>query len=136
MTLISKLKKYFVQIGTSEFDLFGLIQIIKNLIIVNNYPDVSITVYDEPFGRKRIRGELVTCTGEMIVAEFNADSEIFNTQKHLKEYVKTKILREIGYKFIERAYESRQKKKVTESATRFLYSCKEIYHANIQFEMS
>lgn len=136
MTLINKIKKYFVQIGTRKFDLFELIQIIKNLIIVNNYPDVSISVYPDSFGTKRVRGKLITCTGEMIVAEFNADSTLFDTQEHLKEYVKTKILREIGYKFIERAYKARQKKEITESATRFLYSCREIDNANIQFEMS
>ena len=101
-------------------------QIIKHLIELNNYPDISINYYTETFNDKtRITAELILCTGEMLTANVIIDSFLLNENNLIKK-IEEDLLRVVGYKYIKRAIEKRKAGGVNTRAGNFLRSCQSI----------
>ena len=94
---------------------------IKNLIEINNYPDIRINHYPTDFNYVISRAELITSTGEMLTAEIKSSFNISNI-----EFIEDNLLKEIGYKFIKRAFTERKNDKVKARASDIIDSCRNI----------
>ena len=74
-------------------------------------PDIKIMYFPPSLGSARLRAELVLPSGEMIVAEESFSSCCCDDEertKELRDYVQEKLLKEIGYNYIKRAFERRK----------------------------
>lgn len=101
-------------------------QIIKHLIELNNYPDININYFITTFGYKtRVEAELICCTGAILI-----DSTCVDTQElqnnDFKNYIEERLLREVAYKYVKRAFEKREAGKVKAKACNFLRNCQSI----------
>lgn len=96
--------------------------IIKHLIELNKYPDISISYFTNPYIygiQTKIRAELTFPTGSPITAERIGFFEELQNED-LKNYIKESLLKEIAYRYIKRAFEKREIGEVKVKANDFI----------------
>lgn len=106
--------------------------IIKHLIELNKYPDISISYFTNPYIygiQTKIRAELTLPTGSTITAERIGHSEDLKNED-LKNYLVESLLKEIAYRYIKRAFEKREIGDVKTKASSFGASCISILNEN------
>ncbi len=94
---------------------------IKALIDLNKYPDISIAYYPNFMHTdyRRVRAELVLCTGEIFAAEALIHKDELTDDK-FKQYLEERLLDEIACKYIRRSFEKRKNGEVTEQASHYI----------------
>lgn len=93
---------------------YNIIELKTQLEYLNDLaetPDIKIMYFSPSLGSARLRAELVLPSGEMIVAEESFSSCCCDDEertKKLRDSVQEKLLKEIGYNYIKRAFERRK----------------------------
>ena len=120
--------KEYVLIDFNDNPIY-LKSIIKHLIELNKYPDISISYYPYYDMQTKIRVELAFPTSSTITVErIGSSRELEN--EDLKNYIEVSLLKEIAYLYIKRAFEKREIGEVKTKASSFGASCISILNEN------
>ena len=94
---------------------------LRALIKLNNYPDISITYYFDSMYRDycKVEAELVLCSGDRLSAEALILKDELTDDK-VKHYLEKALLKEIAYRYISRAFKKRKNGEVTEKAGHYI----------------
>ena len=95
-----------------------------NLVQMSEYPSIEIKSYPFEFGGTRYRGELTTALGTIAASEFVIAKGCNNDAAH--DAMEEKILHDIGYHYVKRAYDMRHKYNIN-SRLHYIYSYKKLY---------
>lgn len=106
--------------------------IIRSLIELNHFPDIRINYFLDPFGiEATIKAELILSTGDSFTAYVKANTQEL-LEKDLKEYLEERLLKEIGYKYIKRAFKKRREGVIKTEATNVFKSYLSFIRSNIE----
>ena len=94
---------------------------LRALIKLNNYPDISITYYFDSMYRDycKVKAELALCEGDGFSAEALIHKDELTDDK-VKQYLEKTLLNEIACKYIRRAFKKRKNGEVTEKAGHYI----------------
>lgn len=97
-------------------ELVYLREALRTLIQLNFYPDIRISTYDS--FETQFVGELVMSDGQIIKCERWINRNLLKNDDSLFERIEDDILREIGFMYLKRAFEKRQKEDLPKSSNR------------------
>lgn len=95
--------------GDYIYKISELKEIIKALVDVNLYPDIRFYEESGFSDDIYITGELIFCTGEVIKIQQKVDGYMLKKQPKVKEIMIDNMLRQIGYLYVKRAYDKKNK---------------------------
>ena len=104
-------------------ELVYLREALRTLIQLNFYPDIRISTYDS--FETQFVGELIMSDGHIFRAERCVDKFLLKNEDSLFERVEDDILREIGFMYLKRSFEKRQKEDLPKSSNH-MYTIKAI----------